>query len=211
MRLLARGEDGVGGEQQDQHDAVDRSDRAAQRQAERVDRGRAQEGQRQRAGAVQAKDAAAADEPGQDGDGRPAEAQQESVGAGHVRDRVRGERRIGAGLVGEDDVDGVLGQDGQQGDHGQGEGARDVVFGGFGGPRNGEGSADDGDAEQQRCHLDRRVQAGKAEQVGGYGHQDGQGDCEDGGAIHPEGSCSVLSSSATPTQTLRRAYKYAVG
>jgi hypothetical protein len=60
------------------------------------------------------------------------------------------------------------------------------------------------DAEQQGCQLDGRVQAGEAEQVGGHGHQEGQRDSDDGGAIHAEGSCSALEFGDTDPNPVPR-------
>ena len=87
-------------------------------------------------------------EPGQQHDRAPAESDQQSVGAGHVGDRVAalGYFRVAAGLVGEDRVDGVFRQDGDQREQRQGQRLRDVHLEHLRGPRQQKGRAEDGHA-----------------------------------------------------------------
>src|SRR5205085_9176961 len=91
----------------------------------------------------------------------PAEAEEQAIGAGHVGGGVRGEGWILACLDSKNDIDRVLGEDGEQGDGGQRQGAWNIVFGGFGAPRHGEGRTDDGQAVKKRGDLHR--DAGRAE------------------------------------------------
>ena len=65
------------------------------------------------------------------------------AGGAELLDRV-------AALPGEDEVDGVLGEHGDEGEDGDGQAGRDVELGHLGRPRQQEGGADDGQAEDER-------------------------------------------------------------
>ena len=81
---------------------------------------------------------------------------------------------------GEDDIDGVLGQHGDQGEQGQGQGLRDVHLEGLGRPGEDEGRAQDGHPGQEGHHgRGQGMEVGKeAHHEPGHRDQAGQGDPE---------------------------------
>ncbi len=82
---------------------------------------------------------------------RPPDADQQPVAAGHVGQR---ERRVLLGVLArlgrEGEVDGVLREHGDQGEHGEGEALRHVELEDLGRPGQQEGRAEDGEAEDER-------------------------------------------------------------
>ena len=152
-------------EDADEDDRVDERERALQRQGQRVERRQREERDLDRVRAferdvgvelagvpVLAGDARHPPRREQH-DHRPADADQQPVAAGHVGER---ERRVLlgvlAGLVGEREVDGVLGQHRDEGQHGEGEALRHVELERLGRPGEQERRAEDGEAEDDRCH-----------------------------------------------------------
>jgi len=130
--------------------------------------------------------------PGHEDHHGPADADEEAVGTGHVGQgqgarRFTGGTRLDAGrtelldgiapLPGEDEVDGVLGEHGDEGEHGDGGAGRHVELGHLGRPGQQERRTHDGQAEQHR--LDG-ISEGAARQLqpdagdhDGHGHGDG--------------------------------------
>ena len=75
-------------------------------------------------------------------------------------------------LHGEHEVDDVLGQHGDERQYGDGQAGRDVELGHLGRPRQQEGGADDGQAEEQRGDRVAQVDVGDADEHAGHHHED---------------------------------------
>ncbi len=109
-------------------------------------------------------------------DDRPPETHQQPIRAGHVRRRVlRVSGRV-AGGVGVVQVDGVLGKDGDDGQHGDGQAARDVDLGGFRSPRQHKAGAHDGATVDEQTQHRLRVHTEDSQHQSG--EDDDADDCE---------------------------------
>ena len=160
----------------DEHDRIEDADGAPERDEEGEGRRREQEGDfggdavverhhvREKARAVVDRLVAGVLRPidGEDGDTGPAEADENAVRASHIGDRESGvaARAADAGLPGVVGVDGVLGRDREHREHRDGEGGRNVLFCGFGPPRQQKGCAEDGESADEHRHPRRDVRAG---------------------------------------------------
>lgn len=102
-------------------------------------------------------------------DQRPAETEQQAVRAGHVGRGVGDVLGVRPGGVSEVEVDGVLGQHGDDGEDRDRQPAGDVDLGGFGGPGEHERRGDHSHPEQQQPDDRARGRAGEAQGEGGHG------------------------------------------
>ncbi len=164
--------DHVEHEDADQDGGVDQGDRALEREGERVDGGDRQERELDGVGALEL-DAVhplapgLEAPPGDEDHHRPAEPDEQPVGAGHVGQGQRAVRLPLAdelrrladsaelleclpALEGEDQVDGVLRQHGDEGEDGDGQAGGDIELGHLGRPRQEERRPHDGQPEDQR-------------------------------------------------------------
>ncbi len=176
VRLLGRrpgDPDRVEHEDRHEDERVDQRDRVLQGQRQRVDGRDRQERDLDGVGALELdrsehRRPVPRPEEGDEHDHRPADADQEPVGAGHVRER-EGARAL-AGVAGrlaglaelrerlaalerEHHVDGVLGQDRDEREHGDRQPGRDVELRGLRGPRQDERGAHDREPEEQRVET----------------------------------------------------------
>ena len=100
-------------------------------------------------------------------DDRPPETHQQPIRTGHVRRGVLGVLGHMAGGVGVVKVDRVFGKDGDDGQHRDGQTARDVDLGGFRGPGQHEAGAHDGGAVGEQAQRRGRVDAEDAQHQSG--------------------------------------------
>ena len=103
--------------------------------------------------------------PGEEEDhGGPADPEQQAIGAGHVGQReliLAGDAL--AGLPREQQIDGVFGKHGDEGNEGHCERGRDVVLRGLRAGRDQEGGGEDAEAEDGDLELGGDVDAAKPE------------------------------------------------
>ena len=235
VRLLGRGAgdaDEVRDEQPDEHHRIEERERALQAQGERVD-GRDHEERDldrvrpfepdlvvERAGLAALSGELAHPPGGEQHHERPADADQEPVAAGHVREGelrvdVRVDAGLGrlAGLRREHEVHGVLGQDRDECQHGEGETGGDVELEHLGGPRQQERRTDDGEAVEDGLDPALRAQTAESDGQSGHRERERRDECEElapsmwgrlGHPPHPTREAPPLSVVSLRSRNTRR-------
>ena len=192
--------DRVHHEDRHEHQRVERRDRVLQRQGQRVDRGGGQVRELHRVAPVELdalpplhgrRAVALADPvPRDEHDHGPADPDQEPVGARHVGEReparrflpASGRRQAGRtrrlervpALPREDEVDRVLGEDGDERQHRDRQSGGDVELCDLRGPRQDERGSHDGQTEQRGLERVRQIRSRRTDHQRGHGGGDRQ-------------------------------------
>ena len=168
----------VGGEDAGQHHEIDHPDGAFPDDDEGIEAGQGQVGDFGGVVPVQGHGALAAVPPVEQHYQRPARPDEQAVGSGHVGGGKAGvgRVRVQAGPIRVVEVDGVLGQHGDQGQYSDDQPLGDVLLGRFGPPREQEAGPEDGHEENAGFEHGGHVGAGQAQVEAGKRGQHREGD-----------------------------------
>ena len=139
--------------------------------------------------------------PGEEEDhGGPADAEQQAIGAGHIGQReLILARDALAGLPGEQQIDRIFGQHGDEGNEGHCERCRDVVLRRLGAGRDQEGGGEDAEAEDGDLELGGDGDAAKPDDQRGQAERDGRKEQRPGRAeFHPSHPTQVSGKGRAP-------------